>query len=246
MAGTMRVVILISGRGSNMQALLEAALPVTVTCVISNRPDAAGLAFAAAQGIATAVVDHKSYAGRESFDQALAEEIDRHQPDLVILAGFMRVLTDAFVRRYEHRLINIHPALLPAFPGLHTHERALETGVKLHGCTVHFVTPTVDVGPIIAQAAVPVLDDDTPSTLAARVLRQEHQLYPAVVRWIAEGRVRVNEAGRVLLLADLNADNTSGVKESGKESDKESATATAIANALKSASASAALRCPDA
>lgn len=247
MAGTMRVVILISGRGSNMQALLEAALPVTVTCVISNRPDAAGLAFAAAQGIATAVVDHKSYAGRESFDQALAEEIDRHQPDLVILAGFMRVLTDAFVRRYEHRLINIHPALLPAFPGLHTHERALETGVKLHGCTVHFVTPTVDVGPIIAQAAVPVLDDDTPSTLAARVLRQEHQLYPAVVRWIAEGRVRVNEAGRVLLLADQNADgaNTSGEKESGKESDKESAIATANANALKSASASAALRCPD-
>jgi phosphoribosylglycinamide formyltransferase 1 len=195
----MRAVILISGRGSNMQALLEADLAVEFACVISNRPDAGGLEFAAARGVATAVVDHKAYADRDSFDAALAAEIDRHQPDLVILAGFMRVLTDAFVLRYQGRLINIHPALLPAFPGLHTHERALQTGVKLHGCTVHYVTPEVDVGPIIIQAAVPVLADDTPQTLAARVLRQEHRIFPQAVAWIAAGRAVLREDGTVAL-----------------------------------------------
>ena len=195
----MRAVILISGRGSNMQALLEANLPVEFACVISNRPDAAGLAFAAERGVATAVVDHKAYPDRAGFDAALAAEIDRHAPDLVILAGFMRVLTDGFVRRYLGRMINIHPALLPAFPGLHTHERALEAGVKLHGCTVHYVTPEVDVGPIVVQAAVPVLADDTPDTLAARVLEQEHIVFPQAVAWIAAGRVELAGDGTAML-----------------------------------------------
>lgn len=193
----MRAVILISGRGSNMRALLEANLPVDFACVISNRPEAAGLAFAAQRGVATAVVDHKAYPDRAAFDAALAAEIDRHAPDLVILAGFMRVLTDDFVRRYQGRMINIHPALLPAFPGLHTHERALKAGVRLHGCTVHYVTPQVDVGPIIVQAAVPVLADDTPETLAARVLRQEHRIFPQAVAWLAAGRVVLRADGRV-------------------------------------------------
>lgn len=204
----MKAVVLISGRGSNMQALLEAGLPVEFACVISNRPDAAGLAFASGRGVATAVVDHKAYPDRSGFDAALAAEIDRHAPDLVILAGFMRVLTDDFVRRYQGRMINIHPALLPAFPGLRTHERALAAGVKLHGCTVHFVTPEVDVGPIIAQAAVPVLADDTPDTLAARVLRQEHRIFPQAVAWIAAGRVELRADGTVALagLPDLSAE----------------------------------------
>ena len=196
----MRVVVLISGRGSNMEALLEARLPVEFACVISNKPDAAGLAIAARHRVPTAVVNHRDHPGRVEFDAALAEEIDRHRPDLVVLAGFMRVLTDAFVRRYENRLINIHPALLPAFPGLDTHARALAAGVKLHGCTVHYVTPEVDSGPIIAQAAVPVLAGDTPATLAARVLRQEHRLYPQVLRWLAEDRVRLRDDGTVTVL----------------------------------------------
>lgn len=198
----MRVVVLISGRGSNMEALLEARLPVEFACVISNKPDAAGLAIAAKHRVPTAVVNHRDHPGRAEFDAALAEEIDRHRPDLVVLAGFMRVLTDAFVRRYENRLINIHPALLPAFPGLDTHARALAAGVKLHGCTVHYVTPEVDSGPIIAQAAVPVLAGDTPATLAARVLRQEHRLYPQVLRWLAEDRVRLRDDGTVAVLTD--------------------------------------------
>jgi len=202
----MRAVILISGRGSNMQALLEAGLPVDFTCVISNRPEAAGLAIAARHGVPTAVVDHRQHDGRAAFDAALAEEIDRHAPDLVILAGFMRVLTEDFVRHYANRLVNIHPALLPAFPGLDTHARALAAGVKLHGCTVHFVTPEVDAGPIIAQAAVPVLADDTPETLAARVLRQEHRLFPLAVRWLAEGRVRLREDGGTALLPARDGD----------------------------------------
>jgi phosphoribosylglycinamide formyltransferase-1 len=194
-----RVVVLISGRGSNMRALLEAQLPVEFAAVISNRADAAGLDFARARGVATAVVDHKAYPDRAAFDAALAAEIDRHAPDLVVLAGFMRVLTDAFVNRYRGRMINIHPALLPAFPGLHTHERALAAGVKLHGCTVHFVTPEVDVGPIIVQAAVPVLADDTPDSLAARVLAQEHRVFPLAVRWFAEGRLKPGAEGTVAL-----------------------------------------------
>jgi phosphoribosylglycinamide formyltransferase-1 len=193
----MKVVVLISGRGSNMEALLGAGLPVEFAAVISNRPDAKGLEFAQGAGVATAVVDHRQYHGREAFDAALAAEIDRHAPDLVILAGFMRVLTEGFVRRYQGRLINIHPSLLPAFPGLHTHARALTAGVRVHGCTVHFVTPEVDVGPIVIQAAVPVLPDDDEASLSARVLAQEHRIFPLAVRWFAEGRLRVGEDARV-------------------------------------------------
>lgn len=194
-----RLVILISGRGSNMEALFDADLPVEFAAVISNRPAAGGLKTAAARGIATTLIDHKQHADRAAFDAALMAEIDRHAPDLVVLAGFMRVLTEAFVHHYAGRLINIHPALLPSFPGLHTHERALAAGVKLHGCTVHFVTPEVDVGPIVLQAAVPVLDDDTPDRLAARVLAQEHRLFPQAIRWFAEGRLTLTAQGRVRL-----------------------------------------------
>ena len=192
----MRVVVLISGRGSNKEALLEARLPVTFAAVISNNPEARGLDTARSHGIPAEVVNHRDFADREAFDAALAVAIDRHDPDLVVLAGIMRVLTPGFVRHYAGRMINIHPALLPAFPGLHTHRRALEAGVKLHGCTVHYVTPEVDVGPIIIQAAVPVLPDDSEQTLAARVLDQEHRIFPQAVRWIAEGRVRLDTAGR--------------------------------------------------
>lgn len=195
----MRVVILISGRGSNMQSLLEAGLPLEFAAVISNNPEALGLDVARQHGIATCIVNHREFADRAAFDTALAAEIDRHAPDLVILAGFMRVLTEGFVRHYAGRMVNIHPALLPAFPGLHTHQRALSAGVKLHGCTVHFVTPEVDVGPIIVQAAVPVLPEDSEATLAARVLAQEHRIFPLAVRWLAEGRVRVRDDGTVLV-----------------------------------------------
>ncbi|MDQ5918877.1 MAG: phosphoribosylglycinamide formyltransferase 1 [Pseudomonadota bacterium] len=199
------IVILISGRGSNMEALLAAVvrgeLPVRIAAVISNRPDAKGLETAAAQGVPTAVVDHKGYAGREAFDAALAACIDGYAPDLVVLAGFMRILTEDFVRHYEGRLLNIHPSLLPSFPGLHTHQRALEEGVRIHGCTVHFVTPALDHGPVVVQAAVPVLDSDDEAALAARVLQQEHIVYPLAVRWFAEGRLRL-EGGRVQLDAE--------------------------------------------
>lgn len=175
------VVILISGRGSNMEALIAARnagqLPVNIAAVISNRPDAKGLETAAAAGIATRCLEHKGFAGREAFDAALAELIDSFTPDLVVLAGFMRILTPDFVRHYEGRLLNIHPSLLPAFPGLHTHQRALDEGVRIHGCTVHFVTAELDHGPVVIQAAVPVLDEDNESTLAARVLGQEHLIY---------------------------------------------------------------------
>jgi phosphoribosylglycinamide formyltransferase-1 len=189
------IVVLISGRGSNMEALIRAGLPLAA--VISNRPEAKGLATAEAAGIATRVVDHKNHPDREAFDAALAEIIDGFEPKLVVLAGFMRILSDGFVRRYQGRMINIHPSLLPSFVGLHTHERALAEGVKLHGCTVHFVTPTLDHGPIIIQAAVPVLADDTPDTLAARVLAQEHRIYPQAVRWFLEDRLRLAESGKV-------------------------------------------------
>lgn len=187
----MSVVVLISGRGSNMQALLDAGVPVSA--VISNRPDAAGLAIARQRAVATHVVEHRNYASREAFDAALADQIDRHAPKLVALAGFMRVLTPSFVARYESRLVNIHPSLLPAFPGLETHERALAAGVKVHGCTAHFVTAELDHGPIVAQAAVPVRAHDTPETLAARVLRQEHVVYPRAVRWFLDGRLVIHE-----------------------------------------------------
>ena len=194
------IVILISGRGSNMEAIVRARIPgVHVAAVISNRPGAEGLAFARAHGIATAVVDHTAHADRASFDAALAECIDARAPDLVVLAGFMRVLTDGFVRRYEGRLLNIHPSLLPAFPGLHTHRRALDAGVKLHGATVHFVTAELDDGPIVVQAAVPVRAEDDEAALAARVLAQEHVIYPQAVRWFAEGRLAFDAKGRALV-----------------------------------------------
>lgn len=193
------IVILISGRGSNMQAIVQAGMPgARIAAVISNRPDAAGLAWAQAQGIPTVALDHKQYAGREAFDQALAAAIDEFQPDLVVLAGYMRILTTPFVEHYAGRMMNIHPSLLPAFTGLHTHARAIEAGVKITGCTVHFVTPELDHGPIIVQAAVPVLDDDTPDLLAARILKQEHRIYPQAVRWFIEGRLQ-EENGRVRL-----------------------------------------------
>lgn len=182
-------VILISGRGTNMRAIVDAGLPLRIAAVVSNSADAAGLAYAAERGIATSVVEHGAFASRDAFDEALARRIDEYAPDLVVLAGFMRILGDAFVRHYEGRLINIHPSLLPAFPGLHTHRRALEQGVKIHGCTVHFVTAQLDHGPVIIQAAVPVLPEDDEDTLAGRVLRQEHRIYPLAVRWFAEGRL---------------------------------------------------------
>lgn len=194
------IVILISGRGSNMEAIVRAAIPgARISAVISNRPDAAGLAFAAANGIATAVVDHKLYSGREAFDTALAEAIDAHAPELVVLAGFMRILSDGFVDHYRGRLLNIHPSLLPSFPGLHTHRRALDTGVRVHGVTVHFVTPTLDCGPVVIQAAVPVLPGDDENALAARVLAQEHQIYPQAVSWFVADRLTIDANGRVVL-----------------------------------------------
>jgi phosphoribosylglycinamide formyltransferase-1 len=188
-----RIVILISGRGSNMRSIVEACAdegwPAKAVAVISNRPGAAGLQYASERGIATAVVDHKAHASRDAFDAALAQAIDAHAPDLVVLAGFMRILGDDFVRRYEGRLLNIHPSLLPAFPGLHTHRRAIEAGCKLAGATVHFVTPELDHGPIVIQAAVPVLQGDDEHVLAARVLEREHLIYPRAVRWFVEGRL---------------------------------------------------------
>ena len=193
-----RYVILISGRGSNMESLLDASLPGECVAVISNKPDAAGLASAAARGIPAVAIDHKQFASREDFDAALAAEIDRHVPDLVLLAGFMRILTDGFVRRYEGRLLNIHPSLLPLFPGVKTHAQALAAGVRLHGCTVHFVTPALDGGPIIAQAAVPVQSGDDEAALAARVLVEEHLLYPRVARWYLEDRLRLADGRAVL------------------------------------------------
>jgi phosphoribosylglycinamide formyltransferase-1 len=200
------IVILISGRGSNMEALIAARdagqLPVNIAAVISNRPAAAGLETAEKAGIPAHYIDHKAFAERDAFDAALAECIDGFAPDLVVLAGFMRILSDGFVRHYAGRLMNIHPSLLPSFPGLHTHRRALDEGVRIHGCTVHFVTPALDHGPIIIQAAVPVLDSDDDATLAARVLRQEHRIYAQAVRWFAEDRLRLDD-GRVRLAAEL-------------------------------------------
>jgi len=197
------LVILISGRGSNMRSLVEADLPARISAVISNRPDARGLEYARSRGIPTAVVDYKRYASRDAFDAALAAEIDRHQPDLVLLAGFMRILTSDFVRRYESRLLNIHPSLLPAFPGLDTHERALDAGVKVHGATVHFVTPELDHGPIVIQAAVPVLPGDDADALAARVLAQEHVIYPQAARWFVEGKLSIEHG--IVRVADPTA-----------------------------------------
>ena len=181
------IVALISGRGSNLQALLEAGLPVSG--VIANRADARGLELAAARGVATQVVEHRAFASREAFESALGREIERFTPRLVALAGFMRIFTPGFAARYEGRMLNIHPSLLPAFPGLDTHARALAAGVKLHGCTVHFVSAELDHGPIVIQAAVPVRAGDTAASLAARVLRQEHVIYPRAARWFLDGKL---------------------------------------------------------
>jgi phosphoribosylglycinamide formyltransferase-1 len=189
------IVILISGRGSNMEAVVRAAKaeqwPARVVAVISNRADASGLAFAADHGIKTAVVANKDYASRAEFDAALQTVIDGYAPDLVVLAGFMRILTEQFVAHYAGRMLNIHPSLLPLFPGLATHAQALAAGVAEHGATVHFVTAELDHGPMVLQAAVPVLPDDTVETLSARVLEQEHVIYPRAVRWFVEGRLTI-------------------------------------------------------
>lgn len=196
------IVILISGRGSNMQALLEqvtsGAIASSVLAVISNNREAEGLAIARSMGTPTEVVAHRDYPTRESFDAALLRAIDRHSPTLVVLAGFMRILTNSFIAHYRDRLINIHPSLLPAFPGLNTHQRAIDAGAKEHGATVHFVTPDLDSGPIIVQAAVPVLSGDTAQSLGARVLEEEHKILPLAVRWFVEGRLSVRD-GRVLV-----------------------------------------------
>ena len=190
-----RIVILISGRGSNMEAIVRACAherwPAHVVAVIANRAHAAGLQFAQTHGIAAAVVDHQLHASRDAFDHALAEAVDAHAPDLVVLAGFMRILGPAFVQRYEGRMLNIHPSLLPAFPGLHTHRRVLEAGCKVSGATVHFVTSDLDHGPIVMQSVVPVMPDDTEDALAARVLASEHRIYPLSASWFVRGLLRI-------------------------------------------------------
>ncbi len=202
-ASPKRIAVLISGRGSNMEALLDAGLPVAT--VISNVPGARGLDIARARGLAVSVVDHRDHPDRATFDTKIAEELDKHRPDLVVLAGFMRVLSSAFVERYTGRLLNIHPSLLPAFPGRDTHRRALEGGVRIHGCTVHFVSPALDGGPIVAQAAVPVLAGDTEESLAARVLQEEHRVYPRAVAWFCEGRLSLTSDGAVCLEGESRA-----------------------------------------
>ena len=192
----LKVGVLISGRGSNLAALVDAAkaadYPAEIGCVVSNRQEAPGLAIAFAAGIPTAVVSHRDHPDRETFDRAVSTELERQGVELVVLAGFMRIFSPWFPARWADRLINIHPSLLPAFKGLHVQRQALEAGVRLSGCTAHLVIPDLDSGPIIAQAAVPVLAGDTEATLSARILRQEHRLYPLVVRWFAEGRVVID------------------------------------------------------
>jgi len=189
------IVILISGRGSNMEAIVRGCTAegwnARIAAVISNRPDAAGLGFARSRGIATAVVDHKGFSDRTDFDAELGRVVEGFAPDLIVLAGFMRILSSDFVKRFEGRIVNVHPSLLPSFTGLHTHRRAIEAGCKLAGVTVHFVTAALDHGPIIAQATVPVLPGDTEATLSARVLAREHVIYPRAVRWIVDGVLRV-------------------------------------------------------
>ena len=192
------IVILISGRGSNMQAIVNADIPdANIAAVLSNSETAAGLAWAAERGIVTDSLNHKNFDSRLAFDQAMMEKIDAYQPDLVVLAGFMRILTPEFCAHYENRLINIHPSILPSFTGLHTHERALEAGCRVAGCTIHFVTPELDCGPIISQGIVPILDGDTADDVAARVLAVEHQLFPQAVADFVAGRLKI-EGNRVL------------------------------------------------
>ncbi|MFB4203824.1 Phosphoribosylglycinamide formyltransferase [wastewater metagenome] len=199
MSRPLDVVVLISGSGTNLQCLIDGQqrgeLPIRIRAVISNRADAGGLERARAAGIPTEVLPHRDYPDREHYDADLVRVVDRHEPGLVVLAGFMRILTPGFVRHYQGRLINIHPSLLPAYRGLHTHERAIADGAAAHGCSVHFVIPELDAGPVIVQARVPVHADDTPETLKARVQEQEHRIYPLAVRLIAEGRVRLDDDG---------------------------------------------------
>jgi phosphoribosylglycinamide formyltransferase 1 len=222
------LVILISGRGSNMEAIVRAcaheAWPAQIAAVIANRPDAAGLAFAASHGIATAVVDHRQFPDRAAFDAALAQTIDGYQPDLVILAGFMRVLTETFVDHYAGRMLNIHPSLLPSFPGLKTHQQALDAGCRVHGATVHFVTSQLDHGPIVAQTVVPVRAGDDAAALATRVLGTEHVIYPRAVRWFVEGRLAL-DGGNVtltppepqwLFLDDTDNDTSANAQNAGE------------------------------
>jgi len=192
------IVILISGRGSNMQAIVNAGIPdIRIAAVLSNSATAAGLAWAAERGIPTDSLNHKDFASRSAFDQAMMEKIDAYQPDLVVLAGFMRILTPEFCTRYEGRLMNIHPSILPSFTGLHTHERALAAGCRVAGCTIHFVTPVLDCGPIISQGVVPIFDNDTADDIAARVLKVEHRLFPQAVADFAAGRLKI-EGNRVI------------------------------------------------
>jgi len=198
-----RIVILISGRGSNLQSILEAKLDARIAAVISNNPAAKGIDIARSFGVDTAVIDHRTFPDRASFDAALAERADSYRPDLLVLAGFMRILTEAFIKRFGGRIMNIHPSLLPALPGVDTHRRALQEGVRIHGCTVHFVTPELDHGPIVVQAAVPVLPGDDEVRLAARVLEQEHRIYPQAISWFLDGKLKLEgnhvtvNAGRI-------------------------------------------------
>ncbi|MBQ8829648.1 MAG: phosphoribosylglycinamide formyltransferase [Burkholderiaceae bacterium] len=206
MTSTKNIVVLISGRGSNFKAMYEVAcaeqwvqkIGARFSAVISNRPDAGGLSFAQEVGLPTRVVDHKAYESREDFEKELIRVCDEFHPDLIVLAGFMRVLTPYFVNHYEGKILNIHPALLPMFPGLHTHERALEAGIRIHGVTVHFVSSVLDGGSIIGQAAVPVLAGDDPDTLASRVLKQEHILYPRAVKLVIQGKVKLQDGKTVM------------------------------------------------
>ena len=185
-----RIVILISGRGSNLQSILDARLDAQIAAVISNNPAAGGIGVARSAGVDTAVIDHRAFPDRASFEAVLADKVDSYRPDLLVLAGFMRILTEGFIKRFRNRIMNIHPSLLPAFPGVDTHRRALQEGVRIHGCTVHFVTPDLDHGPIVVQAAVPVLPGDDEDRLAARVLEQEHRIYPEAIRWYLDGRLK--------------------------------------------------------
>ena len=193
-----KIVILISGRGSNMQAIIEAKLPYKICGVFSNNPDAEGISHAKHAGIETYVIDHRDYPDRVSYDEALGESIETLNPDLIVLAGFMRILTPSIINRFSNRIINIHPSIIPAFTGLNTHNRALATGVRVHGCTVHFVTPDLDEGPIIAQAALQIKSDDTPQTLSERVLALEHKILPKTITWILEGLCSLSD-GQVSL-----------------------------------------------
>ena len=193
-----KIVILISGRGSNMQAIIKAKLPYKICGVFSNNPDAEGISHAKHAGIETCVIDHRDYPDRVSYDEALGESIETLNPDLIVLAGFMRILTPGNINRFPNRIINIHPSIIPAFTGLNTHNRALASGVRVHGCTVHFVTPDLDEGPIIAQAALQIKSDDTPQTLSKRVLALEHKILPKTITWVLEGLCSLSD-GQVSL-----------------------------------------------